>query len=63
MFLVQKSLAPDEFTAILYPTIVMLALLHIGPVLTPGEGGLTYYGVIAYVVILTAIYSLFLWTQ
>ncbi len=63
VFLLQNSLSPNVFAVILYATIVMLALLHVGPVRTPKTGKHMNYVVTAFVVILTAIYSFILWTQ
>ena len=63
MFLLQNSLNHNVFAAILYTTIVMLALLHVGPVRTPKTGRPMNYVVTAFVVILTAIYSFILWAQ
>ena len=63
VFLLQNSLNHNVFAAILYTTIVMLALLHVGPVRTPKTGRHMNYVVTAFVVILTAIYSFILWTQ
>ena len=62
VFLTRNWLDPNEFSAILYATIVMLASLHVGPIRMP-KAGRHMQIVTTYVIIWTAIYSYTLWTR
>lgn len=57
VFLSQSFLPHAVFAAVFYATIVILAGLHVAPFRTGKLGGIWYYVLTAYVVIMTAVYS------
>ena len=62
VFLSRNWLDSNEFSAIVYATIVMLALLHVGPIRMPKAARHMQF-VTIYVLIWTAIYSYILWPR
>ena len=63
VFLLKGFLAHVVFAAVLYTTILVLAFLHVAPFRTGKLGGIWYYIVTAYVVMLTGVYSFMLWAD
>ena len=63
LFLFQNALDHDVFAANLYGIIVILALLHVGPIGAPKSGSYMSYVVTGYVIALTLIYSVILWSR
>ena len=63
VFLLKGFLAHVVFAAVLYTTILVLAFLHVAPFRTGKVGGIWYYIVTAYVVMLTGVYSFMLWAD
>ena len=63
IFLLQSFLNQTNFVAILYATVLVMALLHVAPFRTPKLGRTWNYIFTAYVVIMTGVYSFILWTQ
>jgi len=62
VFLLERVLDHNFFAALLYTTIAVLSFLHVAPFRMHKMVGRWYYVVTAYVLILTAVYSYFLWT-
>ena len=62
VFLLNSLLDPGVFAGVLYASILVLAFLHVAPFRTRKVGGRWYYGVTAYVIILTTVYSYMLMT-
>ncbi len=62
VFLLERVLDHNSFAALLYTTIAVLSFLHVAPFRMHKMVGRWYYVVTAYVLILTAVYSYFLWT-
>ena len=52
----------DTFTVILYTTLMALAAMNVAPVRTPKLPGGWYYGLVVYVVVMTAVFG-WRWTQ
>ena len=63
IFLLHGFLEHDAFVAVLYATIVVMALLHVAPFRTPKLGTIWNYIFTAYVVVMTGGYSFILWNQ
>ena len=63
VFLLHGFLNNNNFVAILYATILVMALLHVAPFRTGKLGKNWNYIFTAYVVMMTAVYSLILWNQ
>ena len=57
VFLLQSFLSSAVFAGVLYATILVMAFLHVAPFRRAKVGRNWYYGVTAYVIILTAVYS------
>ena len=62
-FLLESFLNHNAFVAILYATILVMALLHVAPIRTGKLGRVWNYIFTAYVVMMTGGYSFILWTQ
>ena len=62
VFLLERVLDHNSFAVLLYTTIAVLSFLHVAPFRMHKMVGRWYYVVTAYVLILTAVYSYFLWT-
>ena len=63
VFLLHGFLDPNAFVAVLYATILIMALLHVAPLRTRKLSKIWNYIFTAYVVSLTGVYSYILWTQ
>ena len=63
IFLLESFLHHNAFVALLYTAVLVLAFLHVAPIRTGKLGGIWYYIVTAYVVMLTGGYSFILWTR
>jgi len=63
VFLLYTFINHSVFEAILYATILVMAFLHVAPFRMGKLGGRWYYAVTGYVVIMTAIHALILWSQ
>ena len=63
VFLLQGFLDHNAFVAVLYATIVVMALLHVAPFRTGKLGRIWNYIFTAYVVVMTGAFSYILWTQ
>ena len=63
VFLLYTFIDHNVFEAILYATILVMAFLHVAPFRMAKLGGRWYYAVTCYVVIMTAIHGLILWSQ
>lgn len=63
VFLSYKFIDSDIFAVVLYAAVLVLAYLHVAPFRMGKLEGRWYYVVTGYVVILTVVYSSFIWTE
>jgi archaetidylserine synthase len=57
IFLIEGFVSRGVFTVLLYVSATVLATLNVSPLRVPKMGGLWYYIITAYVVVLTAVYG------
>ena len=62
IFLLQSFLSQTTFVAVLYATVVLMALLHVAPFRTGKLGKVWNYIFTVYVVAMTGVYSFILWS-
>ncbi len=62
VFLFEGLVGPDTFTVILYATLMALAAMNVAPVRTPKLTGGWYYGLMVYVLVMTAVFG-WIWAQ
>ena len=62
VFLFEGLVGRDTFTVILYATLMALAAMNVAPVRTPKLTGGWYYGLVVYVLVMTAVFG-WRWAQ
>ena len=62
VFLFEGLIDQDSFTVILYVTLMTLAAMNVAPVRTPKLTGGWFYGLVVYVLVLTAVFG-WRWAQ
>jgi len=62
VFLFEGLVGRDTFTVILYATLMALAAMNVAPVRTPKLTGAWYYGLVVYVLVMTAVFG-WRWAQ
>ena len=62
VFVFEGLVGRDTFTVILYATLMALAAMNVAPVRTPKLTGGWYYGLVVYVLVMTAVFG-WIWAQ
>lgn len=57
LFVFEGFINPSIFASLLYIILLVLAILNVAPIKTPKLGGVWYYGITAYALILTLFYG------
>ncbi len=57
LFVLEPALGLTTFATVLYVVLMALAVLNVAPIGTPKLGGRWYFAVIAYALVLTAVYA------